>query len=78
MARQRVDFITAQNQMSKFLLDDGTEIRIQIVLTNVTRTDEKLPDGQYKHEFQLQPVIEQLAPEGEVDVRKLAGGAKHD
>lgn len=78
MARQRVDFVVVQNQMSKFLLDDGTEIRVQLVLTNVIRTDEKLPDGQCKHEFQLQPVIEQLPPEGEVNVRKLAGGTKHD
>lgn len=76
MARQRVDFSVISNPMLKWLLDDGTELRVQVSLMNVIRTDERLPDGQFKHEFSLQTVIEQLAPEGEIDVKKLAGGAK--
>lgn len=71
MARQRVDYSVISNQMSKFLLDDGTEIRVQLVLTDVIRTDEKLPDGQNKHEFRFQTVVEQLSPEGGFDMSKL-------
>lgn len=75
MARQRVDFTVTQNQQVRVLCDDGTEFRIDLVVSAITRTDDKLPDGQPKYELRLQPIIEQLAPEGPIDVRKLAGGA---
>ena len=73
MPNQRVDFTEINNPMIKFLLDDGTEIWIKVVLMGVTRTDELLPDGQFKHELKLQTMLEQVAPQGEIDVRKLAG-----
>ncbi len=76
MASKNVDFTTINNPMLKWLLDDGTEIHVQMVLMRVVRTDEKLPDGQFRHEFQMQQCINQIAPEGEIDVRELAGGAK--
>lgn len=74
MARQQVDFTEVSNPILKFLLDDGTELNIKCVLMRVVRTDDKLPDGQYRHEFQLQHVIDQIAPEGEIDIKKLAKG----
>ena len=73
MARQRVDFTEVSNPMLRFLLDDGTEICIRVVLMGVVRTDETLPDGQPKYELKLQQLIDQSAPAGEIDVRKLAG-----
>lgn len=73
MARRSVDFTAVQNAPSKFLLDDGTELTIQLVLMRVIRTDEQLPDGQFKHELQMQTVLDQAAPAGEIDVRKIAG-----
>lgn len=76
MARQQVDFSEVNNPMLKFLCDDGTEINVKVVLMRIMRTDDKLPDGQFRHEFQIQHVIDQIAPGGEIDVRKLAGGAK--
>ena len=75
MARRSVDFTTVQNFPAKFLLDDGTEIVVQLVMMRVYRTDEKLSDGQYKHELQMQTVVDQAAPEGEIDVKNLAKGA---
>ena len=72
--RTNVDFSTVNNPMLKFLLDDGTELNIQMVLMRVVRTDEKLPDGQFKHEFQTQLCVDQVAPAGEIDVKSLAGG----
>ena len=74
MARQRVDYSVISNQMSKFLLDDGTEIRVQCCLMDVVRTGDKLPDGQPAHHFQFQTVVHQIAPEGKIDIKKLAGG----
>lgn len=74
MARQSVDFTTVNNPLLKFLLDDGTEISVQMVMMRVTRTDNKLPDGQYAHEFQLQSVVDQIAPAGPIDMSKLAKG----
>lgn len=76
MARQNVDFTTVSNPMLKFLLEDGTEINLQVVLMRVVRCDEKLPDGQWKHEFQTQLCVDQVAPAGEIDVKKLAGEKK--
>jgi hypothetical protein len=70
---RRVDFTAVNNPMLKFLLEDGTELNIQVVLMRVTRTDDKLPDGQYRHEFTFQNVIDQVAPEGEINVKKLTG-----
>lgn len=57
--------------MLKFLLDDGTELNVKCVLMRVIRTDEKLPDGQYRHEFQLQHLVDQIAPEGEINMATL-------
>lgn len=74
MARQQVDFSEVNNPILKFLLDDGTELNVKCVLMRVIRTDEKLPDGQYRHEFQLQHVVDQIAPEGPIDVKTLAKG----
>lgn len=74
MARQQVDFSVVNNPLLKFLLDDGTEINVQMVMMRVTRTDTKLPDGQFAHEFQLQSVVDQIAPQGPIDVNKLAKG----
>lgn len=74
MARQRVDFTEVNNPMLRFLADDGTEFLIKMNLMVIYRTDEKLPDGQFKHELRMTQTIEQLAPGGEIDVRKLAGG----
>ena len=74
MAKQRVDFTEINNPLIRFLLDDGTEIMIKVVLMGVVRTDELLPDGQFKHELKMQQLIEQLAPAGEIDIKKLAGG----
>lgn len=76
MARQNVDFTVINNPILKFLLDDGTELNVQFVLMRVVRCDEKLPDGQWKHEFQSQLCVDQVAPAGEIDVRKLTGGKK--
>lgn len=76
MPRQNVDFTAIQNPMLKFLLDDGTEIRVQIALMRVVRTDQKLPNGQFAHEFQFQHMVDQIAPGGEIDIKTLAGGAK--
>lgn len=76
MARRSVDFSTVQNTPAKFLLEDGTEILIQLVMLRIHRTDEKLPDGQFKHELQMQTIMDQAAPEGEIDVRKLTGQDK--
>lgn len=76
MARRRVDFTELNNPLLRFLLEDGTEIRIKLSMMNIVRTDDKLPDGQFRHEFQVQQAIEQLAPEGEIDIKKLAGGDK--
>lgn len=73
MAKQNVDFTAVNNPMLKFLLDDGTEINVQLVVMRIVRCDEKLPDGQWKHEFQTQLCIDQVAPAGEIDVKKLAG-----
>lgn len=74
MSRQRVDFTIANNNAIRVLCDDGTEFVINVVVPAIWRTDEKLPDGQPKYEIRLQPTIEQLAPEGPIDVKKLAGG----
>ncbi len=74
--RQAVDFTEVQNPMLKFLLDDGTEINVKLALMRVVRTDDKLPDGQFRHEFMFQHMIDQVAPGGEIDVKALAGGAK--
>ena len=74
MARQQVDFSELSNPLLRFLLDDGTEIAVKVVLMRVVRTDEKLPDGQYRHEFNIQHVIDQIAPEGPIDMKKLAKG----
>lgn len=74
MARQNVDFSIVHNPLLKFLLDDGTEINVQMVMMRVTRTDNKLPDGQYAHEFQLQSVVDQIAPAGPIDMKNLARG----
>lgn len=76
MPRQMVDFTAIQNPMLKFLLDDGTELRVQVVLMRVVRTDQKLPDGQFAHEFQFQHVVDQVAPGGDIDIKQLAGGTK--
>lgn len=76
MARRSVDFTAVNNPMLRFLLEDGIEINVQMVMMRVVRTDEKLPDGQFRHEFQMQQCIDQVAPAGEIDVKKLAGGAK--
>lgn len=73
MPRQ-MDFSEVQNPMLKFLLADGTEINVKVVLMRVTRTDNKLPDGQFAHEFQFQHMIDQIAPDGEIDIKSLAGG----
>ena len=73
MARRTVDFTAINNPMLRFLLEDGTELNIQVVLMRATRTDELLPDGQLRHEFQLQTLVDQVAPAGEIDVKKLAG-----
>lgn len=74
MVRRQVDFTTVNNPMLKFLLDDGTELNVQLVLMRVTRTDEKLPDGQFKHEFQTQICVDQVAPAGVIDIKNLAKG----
>ena len=74
--RTNVDFGVVNNPMLKFLLEDGTEIDVQMVMMRIVRTDEKLPDGQFRHEFQMQQCINQVAPAGEIDVKKLAGGTK--
>lgn len=76
MVRTNVDFTAVTNPMLKFLLEDGTEINVQMVMMRVVRTDEKLPDGQFKHEFQTQMCVDQVAPAGEIDMRKLAGEKK--
>lgn len=77
MARQNVDFTEVSNPMLRFLLDDGTELNIKCCLMRVVRLDEKLPDGQFKHEFQLQTLVDQVAPAGEIDMSKLLkGGTK--
>lgn len=68
-----VSFSEIANPPSRFLLDDGTEIFIKPVLTRVARTDDKLPDGQSRHEFNIQLVIDQIAPAGEIDVKQLIG-----
>jgi len=75
MANRRVDFTVTQNQPIKILCDDGTEFVIHSVVGQIIRTDGKLPDGQFRHEIRMQQVIDQLAPEGPIDVKKLAGGA---
>ena len=74
MTRRSVDFSTIQNNRAKFLLDDGTELNVQLVLMRVIRTDERLPDGQWKHEFQSQLCVDQVAPAGEIDIKNLAKG----
>lgn len=74
MARQNVDFSVINNPLLKFLLDDGTEINVQMVMMRMTRTDNRLPDGQFAHEFQLQSVVDQIAPAGPIDVDRLAKG----
>lgn len=74
--RVDVDFTAVNNPLLKWLLEDGTEIHIQMVMMRIIRTDEKLPDGQYKHEFQMQQCVNQVASAGEIDVKSLAGGAK--
>lgn len=76
MTKRNVDFSTVQNNMAKFLLEDGTEINVQLVMMRIVRCDEKLPDGQWKHEFQSQLCVDQVAPAGEIDVKSLAGGQK--
>lgn len=73
MARRTVDFTPVNNPMLRFLLEDGTELNIQVVLMRVTRTDELLPCGQFRHEFQLQTLVDQVAPAGEIDVKSLIG-----
>lgn len=74
MARQQVDFSVVNNPLLKFLLDDGTEINVQMVMMRVTRCDEKLPDGQWKHEFMLQSVVDQIAPADEINMAALLKG----
>lgn len=76
MARTSVDFTAVNNPLLRFLLEDGTEINVQMVMMRIVRTDEKLPDGQFRHEFSMQQCIDQVAPAGEIDVKKLAGGQK--
>lgn len=66
-----VSFSEIANPPSRFLLDDGTEIFIKPVLTRVVRTDDKLPDGQFRHEFNIQLVIDQTAPADEINIRQL-------
>lgn len=72
MPRQNVDFSVINNPLLKFLLDDGTEINVQMVMMRVTRTENKLSDGQFAHEFQLQSVVDQVAPAGPIDMNRLA------
>lgn len=74
MARRNVDFSVVSNPMLKFLLEDGTEINIQMVMMRIVRTDEKLPDGQFRHELAMQQVLDQVEPAGGIDVKKLAKG----
>lgn len=76
MARQQVDFTEVHNPMLRFLLDDGTEIRVKLALMRVVRTDERLPDGQFRHEFNIQHMVDQIAPEGEIDVKSLGKAHK--
>lgn len=77
MANQQVDFTEVSNPILKFLLDDGTELNVKCVLMRVVRTDVKLPDGQFRHEFQLQHVVDQIAPGGPIDMKQLVkGGGK--
>jgi hypothetical protein len=71
MASQRVDFSELNAPMLKWLLDDGTEIWLKMSLMRVTRTDERLPDGQFRHELSFSQAIEQVAPAGPIDVKKL-------
>ncbi len=74
--KRAVDFTEVQNPMLRFLLDDGTEINVKLALMRVVRTDERLPDGQFRHEFMFQHMIDQIAPGGEIDIKSLTGGAK--
>lgn len=73
---QRVDFTEVNNPILRFLLDDGTELLVKLVLTQVIRTDDRLPDGQFRHEFKMQHAIDQVAPAGEIDINKLTGAGK--
>lgn len=74
MAKHSVAFTEVHNPLLKFLLEDGTEITMKVALMRVTRTDDKLPDGQYRHEFNFQHMIDQTAPEGKIDPAKLVKG----
>lgn len=76
MPGQHVDFTVINNPLIRVLLDDGTELRVQCCLMDVVRTGDKLPDGQPAHAFQFQTVVHQIAPEGSIDIKKLAGGTK--
>lgn len=76
MPKQRVDFTEVNNPMLRFLLDDGTEINVKVVIMGIVRCDEQLPDGQLRHEFNIQVLTDQIAPAGPIDVRKLAGGER--
>lgn len=73
--RTMVDYTEVHNPMLKFLLEDGTELNVKVALMRVIRTDQKLPDGQFAHEFQFQHMIDQVAPGGEIDIKSLAKGA---
>lgn len=61
-----VDFTVISSAPVKILLDDGTRINIQIVPVRLSKTDQKLPDGQPMYHFQCQQIIDQIAPEGKI------------
>lgn len=76
MARQIVNFTEVNNPLLKFMLEDGTELMVKVALMRVIRTDEKLPDGQFRHEFNFQHMIDQIEPEKKIDPAQLVKGDK--
>lgn len=59
----RVDFVEESNPWSVFVLEDGTRMRLRLVLKAVFATNRKLPDGQLEFNISFQPVIDQAEPD---------------
>lgn len=62
--KTRVDFAEESNPWSSFILEDGTRIRVRLVMVKIEKIEgAKLPDGQQAYQTQFHPVIDQSEPE---------------
>lgn len=62
--KTRVEFAEELNPWSVFLLEDGTRIRVRLVMVKIEKIEgAKLPDGQQAYQTNFHPIIDQSEPE---------------